>query len=47
MLKMVRAHGNAAEWIPILAVMILWLGAQSPEFVSGTTLDVNNGSYPR
>ena len=23
------------------------LGAQCPEYVSGTTLDVNNGSYPR
>ena len=24
-----------------------WLGALSPAYVSGTTVDVNNGSYPR
>lgn len=30
LLKIVRAHGNAAEWIPILAVMILWLGTREP-----------------
>ena len=30
-----------------VAQSILWLGAQCPEYVSGTTLDVNNGSYPR
>lgn len=30
MLKIVRAHGNAAEWIPILAVMMLWLGTREP-----------------
>jgi NAD(P)-dependent dehydrogenase (short-subunit alcohol dehydrogenase family) len=30
-----------------VAQAILWLGAQCPEYVSGTTLDVNNGSYPR
>jgi hypothetical protein len=26
---------------------ILWLGTASPEYVNGTTLDVNDGSYPR
>ena len=30
-----------------VAAAILWLGSESPEYVSGTTLDVNNGSYPR
>lgn len=30
-----------------VARAILWLGTASPEYISGTTLDVNNGSYPR
>ena len=30
-----------------VAAAILWLGSASPDYVSGTTLDVNNGSYPR
>jgi 3-oxoacyl-[acyl-carrier protein] reductase len=30
-----------------VAQAILWLGAQCPQYVNGTTLDVNNGSYPR
>jgi 3-oxoacyl-[acyl-carrier protein] reductase len=30
-----------------VASAILWLGASCPEYVNGTTLDVNNGSYPR
>jgi 3-oxoacyl-[acyl-carrier protein] reductase len=30
-----------------VAAAILWLGTTSPEYVNGTTLDVNNGSYPR
>ncbi|HLE65520.1 MAG TPA: SDR family oxidoreductase [Burkholderiales bacterium] len=30
-----------------VAQAILWLGAQCPEYVNGTTLDINNGSYPR
>lgn len=30
-----------------VARAILWLGADCPEYVNGTTLDVNNGSYPR
>jgi 3-oxoacyl-[acyl-carrier protein] reductase len=30
-----------------VAAAILWLGSVCPEYVNGTTLDVNNGSYPR
>jgi NAD(P)-dependent dehydrogenase (short-subunit alcohol dehydrogenase family) len=30
-----------------VAAAILWLGTACPEYVNGTTLDVNNGSYPR
>lgn len=30
-----------------VAQAILWLGSVSPEYVNGTTLDCNNGSYPR
>ena len=30
-----------------VAATILWLGTSCPEYVNGTTLDVNNGSYPR
>ena len=30
-----------------VAAAILWLGTSSPEYVNGTTLDCNNGSYPR
>lgn len=30
-----------------VAQAILWLGSASPDYVSGTTLDVNSGSYPR
>ena len=30
-----------------VALAILWLGSGCPEYVNGTTLDVNNGSYPR
>jgi len=30
-----------------VAQAILWLGSTSPDYISGTTLDVNNGSYPR
>ena len=30
-----------------VAAAILWLGTASPEYVNGTTLDCNNGSYPR
>jgi len=30
-----------------VAQAILWLGTESPAYLSGTTVDVNNGSYPR
>ena len=30
-----------------VAKVILWLGSASPDYVSGTTVDVNSGSYPR
>ena len=30
-----------------VAQAILWLGSLCPEYINGTTLDVNNGSYPR
>jgi NAD(P)-dependent dehydrogenase (short-subunit alcohol dehydrogenase family) len=30
-----------------VAQAIYWLGTSSPDYLSGTTVDVNNGSYPR
>jgi NAD(P)-dependent dehydrogenase (short-subunit alcohol dehydrogenase family) len=30
-----------------VAQTIVWLGTDSPAYISGTTIDVNNGSYPR
>lgn len=30
-----------------VAQVICWLGSESPAYLSGTTVDVNNGSYPR
>jgi NAD(P)-dependent dehydrogenase (short-subunit alcohol dehydrogenase family) len=30
-----------------VAEVILWLGTSSPAYLSGTVVDVNNGSYPR
>jgi NAD(P)-dependent dehydrogenase (short-subunit alcohol dehydrogenase family) len=30
-----------------VAEAIFWLGSDCPEYVNGSTLDVNNGSYPR
>ncbi len=30
-----------------VAACVFWLGSECPEYVNGTTLDVNNGSYPR
>jgi len=30
-----------------VAAAIFWLGSDCPEYVNGSTLDVNNGSYPR
>ncbi|MSQ63434.1 MAG: SDR family oxidoreductase [Betaproteobacteria bacterium] len=30
-----------------VAAAILWLGSTCPEYMNGTTLDINDGSYPR
>jgi NAD(P)-dependent dehydrogenase (short-subunit alcohol dehydrogenase family) len=30
-----------------VAAAIFWLGSDCPEYINGSTLDVNNGSYPR
>jgi NAD(P)-dependent dehydrogenase (short-subunit alcohol dehydrogenase family) len=30
-----------------VAQTIVWLGTESPAYLSGATIDVNNGSYPR
>ena len=30
-----------------VAQAIFWLGSASPDYLSGATIDVNNGSYPR
>ncbi|HEX4927253.1 MAG TPA: SDR family oxidoreductase, partial [Burkholderiales bacterium] len=30
-----------------VAQAIFWLGTASPAYLSGATIDVNNGSYPR
>jgi len=30
-----------------VAEVVLWLGAESPTYLSGATIDINNGSYPR
>ena len=30
-----------------VADAIFWLGSDCPEYINGSTLDVNNGSYPR
>jgi NAD(P)-dependent dehydrogenase (short-subunit alcohol dehydrogenase family) len=38
--------GRVCEPVEVAAA-ILWLGSASPEYVNGTTLDVNGGSYPR
>jgi 3-oxoacyl-[acyl-carrier protein] reductase len=29
------------------AEVVLWLGTASPQYLSGATIDINNGSYPR
>ncbi len=38
--------GRAAKAEEV-AQAIFWLGTSSPDSLSGTTVDVNNGSYPR
>jgi len=30
-----------------VAAAVFWLGSNCPEYINGSTLDVNNGSYPR
>ena len=30
-----------------VAKTIVWLATESPEYINGTTIDINNGSYPR
>jgi NAD(P)-dependent dehydrogenase (short-subunit alcohol dehydrogenase family) len=30
-----------------VAETIFWLGSSCPEYINGSTVDVNNGSYPR
>jgi len=40
-------HAGRACSAEEVADVILWLGATCPEFVSGTTVDVNSGAYPR
>jgi 3-oxoacyl-[acyl-carrier protein] reductase len=30
-----------------VAQTIYWLGTESPEYLNGATVDINNGSYPR
>ncbi|HUN93817.1 MAG TPA: MAPEG family protein [Burkholderiaceae bacterium] len=39
--RAVRAHANTAEYVPMLAVIILWLGAhEPPPWVLGTIVTV-------
>jgi 3-oxoacyl-[acyl-carrier protein] reductase len=40
-------HAGRACTPEEVARVILWLGTASPEYISGTTVDVNSGSYPR
>jgi len=44
---MKSVHAGRACSPEEVARVILWLGASSPEYVSGSTVDVNSGSYPR
>ncbi len=30
-----------------VAKTILWLATESPEYINGTTIDINSGSYAR
>ena len=38
-----KRFGNADE----VAKTMLWLAVESPEYINGTTIDINNGSYMR
>jgi 3-oxoacyl-[acyl-carrier protein] reductase len=40
-------HAGRACTPEEVAQVILWLGSSSPDYVSGSTVDVNSGSYPR
>jgi len=30
-----------------VAKTILWLATESPEYINGTTIDINSGAFPR
>jgi 3-oxoacyl-[acyl-carrier protein] reductase len=40
-------HAGRACTPEEVAQVILWLGSSSPHYMSGATVDVNSGSYPR
>jgi len=40
-------HAGRACTPEEVARVILWLGTSSPDYMSGATVDVNSGSYPR
>jgi len=40
-------HAGRACTPEEVAQVILWLGTSSPAYMSGSTVDVNSGSYPR
>jgi 3-oxoacyl-[acyl-carrier protein] reductase len=40
-------HSGRACTPEEVARVILWLGSSSPDYVSGSTVDVNSGAYPR
>jgi NAD(P)-dependent dehydrogenase (short-subunit alcohol dehydrogenase family) len=40
-------HAGRACTPEEVARVILWLGTASPDYMSGATVDVNSGSYPR
>jgi len=44
---MKSVHAGRACTPEEVAKVILWLGSSSPDYVSGSTVDVNSGSYPR
>jgi NAD(P)-dependent dehydrogenase (short-subunit alcohol dehydrogenase family) len=44
---MKSVHAGRACSPEEVARVILWLGSASPDYVSGSTVDVNSGSYPR
>ena len=44
---MQSVHAGRACTPEEVARVILWLGSTSPDYVSGSTVDVNSGSYPR